>query len=151
MEKTKGNSTLIILMVIAALSLGWYWTKNNQPKLTNPSDQTTQTDEVMSDKDKMTESTNVTIVGERVVITYDGTSFTPSAITVTPGTEIVFLNESRSTMWVASNQHPIHTNYSAFDQLGVTDEYTFLFSETGNYKYHNHTKFSVGGIIVVKQ
>lgn len=151
MNKTKGSSTLIILLLIAILSLGWYWTTNNQSKTSAPSSQTTQSEEVMSDDDKMTENTDVMTEHEQVIVTYNGSSFTPITITIEPGTEVVFLNESESTMWVASNPHPIHTDYSAFDELGIFDQYTFLFEEVGTYKYHNHTKFSVGGSVIVQK
>ena len=69
-------------------------------------------------------------------------------------------------MWVASNQHPSHTNYAgsavyqhcqdgeqteaAFDQCSSGEEFSFTFEKTGEWNYHNHKRASQDGTIRVR-
>jgi plastocyanin len=56
-------------------------------------------------------------------------------------------------MWVASDPHPIHTDYSAFDaKQGIApgDTYSFTFTKTGNWGFHNHLNPSATGTITVQ-
>src|SRR4051812_14001489 len=42
-------------------------------------------------------------------ITYTDKGFSPADITVTQGTRVRFVNDSRATFWPASGVHPTHT------------------------------------------
>lgn len=56
-------------------------------------------------------------------------------------------------MWVASNPHPIHTNYPAFDEKAPVingSSWSFTFDKIGTWGYHNHRNPSSGGTIVVE-
>lgn len=91
-------------------------------------------------------------VTTRTVVTYTDGGFGPSAVTVTQGTTVAFVNESSRSMWVASAVHPTHQLLPGFDQLtsvakGGTYEYTF--SKVGTWKYHNHMNPADTGSIVV--
>ncbi len=88
---------------------------------------------------------------ERVVYTESG--YAPSEITVKPGTKVVFVNESDSPMWTASDPHPIHSDYSTFDsRMGVVTGgvYEFTFTEAGSYSYHDHLSPRNTGTITVE-
>ena len=87
--------------------------------------------------------------GNRVVYTDSG--FSPQTLTVKVGTTVTFRNESESQMWVGSDPHPLHTHHPDFDQLGDERTYSFTFTKTGNYHYHNHLDPSHVGTVMVAQ
>lgn len=72
------------------------------------------------------------------VITYTDNGYNPLEITIVVGTSVTFKNESSRQMWTASDPHPIHNDYSEFDQKGTGTEYSFTFNQPGIYDYHNH-------------
>src|SRR3989338_8073673 len=96
-------------------------------------------------------------------VTYDGTSFSPKAVTIKKGGTVAWNNESTAEMWVASAQHPNHTMYSgtsrtahcpdtsktAFDQCAGGNNYAFQFDKVGTWKYHDHLNASVFGSVTV--
>lgn len=81
---------------------------------------------------------------------YDGDVFAPSSVTIKVGQTITFKNTGSDPMWVASDPHPVHTNFSAFDQRTSTAEYSFTFEKTGTYRYHNHLSPSDRGTVIVE-
>ncbi len=88
-------------------------------------------------------------VEENTVI-YADSGFSPNSLNVKIGTTVKFINESNRQMWVASDPHPVHTDYSSFDQLSDGDEYSFTFTEAGSYPYHNHLVPTDTGIVTVE-
>jgi plastocyanin len=92
--------------------------------------------------------------------------FQPSEITVEQGETVTWINNASNVMWVASDQHPSHTNYadssiyehcqsgdqteSAFDQCSTGDEFSFTFEKTGEWSYHNHERAVQGGTVTVE-
>ena len=52
-------------------------------------------------------------------------------------------------MWVASDDHPIHSEHPEFDQLKSEDEYTHLFDKAGEYTFHNHFVSEDEGVVTV--
>lgn len=92
-------------------------------------------------------------IADSLTVTYDGNTFTPAAVTVKPGTKVNFVNQSTNPMWVASDPHPVHTDFSAFDaqkSLGQGQTYSFTFEKPGEYGYHNHLNSGSTGTITVK-
>ena len=89
--------------------------------------------------------------GDVVSITDDG--FDPPTLTVSSGTTVTFENESSDDSWPASDVHPTHQLYPGFDAkkpLLAGDSYSFTFTETGSWGYHNHLEPDVTGTIVVE-
>jgi plastocyanin len=89
--------------------------------------------------------------GNVVSITDDG--FDPSTLTVSSGTKVTFENESSDDSWPASDAHPTHQLYPGFDAkkpLLPGDSYSFTFTKTGSWGYHNHLEPDVTGTIVVE-
>lgn len=92
--------------------------------------------------------------------------FQPSDLTIQQGETVTWVNNASSSMWVASNRHPSHTNYAgstvsqhcqngdqteaAFDQCQTGDKFSFTFEKTGEWSYHNHRSAGEGGTITVK-
>jgi plastocyanin len=89
--------------------------------------------------------------GTVVKITDDG--FEPSSLTVSSGDTVTFDNESSDDSWPASDVHPTHQNYPGFDAkkpLLSGESYSFTFTKTGEWGYHNHLEPDVTGTIVVE-
>lgn len=91
---------------------------------------------------------------QTTVITYLGSAFSPSTLTVKLGTTVTFKNQGADPMWVASAMHPTHQLYPEFDQKsssGPGSEYSFTFTKKGSWGFHDHLNPSVYGRIVVEE
>ncbi|HEX3095828.1 MAG TPA: cupredoxin domain-containing protein [Patescibacteria group bacterium] len=86
-------------------------------------------------------------------VTYDGTAFSPSSLTIKNGDVVIFKNTGDSSFWPASDPHPTHTNYPEFDAkkaIPAGQTYQFKFTKTGTWGYHNHLNPAAHGTIIVK-
>ena len=91
--------------------------------------------------------------GEGTTVSYTGSGFTPSTITVEAGTTVTFTNNSSKSMWVASSVHPSHKDLPGFDQLkgsGNGTSYSYTFEKLGQWSYHNHLSPGYKGTVIVK-
>lgn len=90
-----------------------------------------------------------------VEVDYTATGFSPATVTVKKGTTVKFINKSDGQMEVASNPHPIHTDYPGFDQYKSAQkgqmEYDFTFEKVGTWGYHNHLNPTDTGTVVVTE
>jgi plastocyanin len=98
-------------------------------------------------------------------VNYSGDAFSPSTVTIAQGGTVTFVSTA-SDMWVASNPHPVHTGYDGtsmqthcaagyagaapFDQCAVGSSFTFTFSKTGTWGYHNHMNPGLSGTVIVQ-
>ncbi|OGK27715.1 hypothetical protein A3C28_02385 [Candidatus Roizmanbacteria bacterium RIFCSPHIGHO2_02_FULL_39_9] len=117
---------------------------------------------VVLNRNKSSVDSNVSTIGtqpsagvvnknsEENTVVYTNSGFVPNSLTVTTGIKVTFIDQSDNTMWVGSDPHPVHTDYSAFDQLKTGDSYSFTFTETGNYNYHNHMFPTHTGVVIVE-
>ncbi|MGQ9555050.1 MAG: cupredoxin domain-containing protein [Anaerolineae bacterium] len=97
-------------------------------------------------------ATPIASVAENVV-TYNGSGFTPAEIRIKAGDAVIFRNDSSEPVWVASNPHPVHTDYPGFDSrktLAQGESYSFTFEKQGTFGYHNHLHPNQGGTVVVE-
>ena len=88
-----------------------------------------------------------------VTVLYTNSGFTPATIHLTVGQTVIFKNTTDTDMWVASNPHPAHTDYSGFDEgrgQMRDSEYAFAFTRRGTWGYHNHLSPDRGGQVVVE-
>lgn len=143
------KNTLILLGGAVVLIIGFIMMNNRQSSssLQNSPQEDTQAKESPTDK-SMTD-----INPEAITIEYRGDGFSPKEIAVTTGTTVIFRNNTTKSMWIASNPHPVHTNFSAFDAkkgFGEGESYSFTFEKAGEYGYHNHLSPLDGGTIIVK-
>lgn len=100
-------------------------------------------------------------------IYFTGSGFAPADLTIEQGDTVTWIKNASSTgMWVASDEHPTHTNYhgstlrehcqngdqttAAFDQCSQGEEFSFTFEKTGKWSYHNHQPYAEGGTITVR-
>ena len=102
-----------------------------------------------------------------ITVTYTDSGYSPKSVTIKVGDSVTFANNSLRNMWTASGVHPTHTAYSgtslsqhcpdtaevAFDQCkgeasGVS--WTFTFTKAGTWGYHNHSRSSDTGTVIVQ-
>jgi plastocyanin len=85
-----------------------------------------------------------------VVLTPDG--FSPANVRIRPGTTITFTTTTGKPFWPASDLHPSHTLYPAFDPkhpIEATASWSFTFTDEGEFSFHDHlSPYATGEIIV---
>lgn len=87
-----------------------------------------------------------------VNISYTNSCFVSGNQSIKKGDTIRFTNNSNGSMWPASDRHPEHDIYSEFDSKGPIGNggmYTFTFTRTGTWGYHDDIKPGCGGAITV--
>lgn len=87
-------------------------------------------------------------------VRYTNRGYVPAELEISVGTMVQFLNESDSEMWVASNEHPGHTDLPTFDQFSPSSKsstYTYTFDEVGTWSFHDHLKPTFVGTVNVIQ
>lgn len=163
------NKNTVIGIVIAIIVIGggilYFQNAKNQyggggndtetPTINNPVSNTTTSEPVTipsgNDQTKSTgESASQT---KTITVTYTDQGFSPPGVGINLGDTVKFVNQSGGGMWVASNPHPIHTDYPEFDEKTFVQNgssYQFTFTRVGSWSYHNHGRASMGGAVIVK-
>ncbi len=151
------NKIVIAIVAVAVVIVGGYFLlKSQQPSTPNSniapqrsSQGTPQTFPSSTAPAPVTQETP----SVKNVVTYDELGFSPNIIRVKVGTTVIFKNQESELMWVASNPHPIHTDYSGLDAkrgYAKGESYSFTFTKSGSRKYHNHLNPGEGGTIIVE-
>lgn len=86
-------------------------------------------------------------------VRYTDSGFEPKELSVPIGTTMHFVNESTDDMWVASNEHPGHTDLPTFDQFGfgkTGEQYVYTFDQAGAWRYHDHLNPTAEGVVIVE-
>lgn len=86
-------------------------------------------------------------------ITETESGFVPSTITINIGDTVVFKSGTKDYFWPASDPHPTHTLFSAFDPkapLKADNTWSFTFSKVGTWPYHDHLMPIFRGLITVE-
>lgn len=79
--------------------------------------------------------------------------FHPSEITVNQGETVTFENAGKKAHWPASDIHPTHQIYPAFDpkrEIPPHGSWNFTFDRAGSWKMHDHLFSEFTGKIVVR-
>ncbi len=103
-----------------------------------------------------------------VTVSYTDNGFSPTTVSVNKGDTVKFVNNSSAEMWVASDEHPTHTEYDgtatsqhcaggtnsngSFDECAraaAGASWSYTFTKSGSFDYHNHARASHGGVITV--
>lgn len=161
---------VVILLVLGGL--GWYYLSANpaapvdQTATVNSNDSTGATTTPNTTTGTSTTPTPTTTAPKTVTVTYTANGFSPSTVTINKGDSVTFVNQGTGQMWVGADEHPTHTEFDgtsrtahcaagytgtpAFDQCKNGNSYTFTFTKSGNFDYHNHSKAADGGTVVVQ-
>lgn len=161
-----------IAVIVGVLIIGggaWWFTSQKAPALSDDGtpaaldaaeDANAQQAPVTAD---VSATVNVGGAATSATITYNGSTFSPQEVTIKKGGTVTWKNTSGGNMWVASAQHPTHTVYSgtsrtehcpdtsgtAFDQCVGGGDYSFTFTKTGTWGYHDHLNASLFGKVNV--
>jgi plastocyanin len=87
-----------------------------------------------------------------VIIRLTSNGFSPKAVTIAQGDTVSFTNETGRYFWPASDSHPDHTVYPAFDPkepLAPDTTWSFTFDKSGTWGFHDHISPRYGGTITV--
>lgn len=154
------NKTIIAIVIVGVVLVGGYFLfkgiyqptpitqTSNQQTIPQPSASEPTTQQPTSQP-----SAGQAPAVEEKVVTYTNAGFSPTTLRIKKGETVSFKNEELESMWVASNPHPIHTDYSGFDaKRGYSkgESYLFSFTKSGTWKYHNHLNPGEGGVIIVE-
>ncbi|MFN7088213.1 MAG: hypothetical protein ACK4NX_00070 [Candidatus Paceibacteria bacterium] len=81
--------------------------------------------------------------------------FSPSSITISKGTTVIFVNQDTRRRWPASAVHPTHEVCPGFDAIGgvapgESYSYTFNFDPPKSCPFHDHLIPSLTGKITIQ-
>lgn len=85
-------------------------------------------------------------------VVLEESGFVPSSLIVAPGDTVRFRTSRTEPFWPASNLHPSHTIYPAFDPgfaVRAGESWQFRFDEPGFWQYHDHLAPRYEGVIAV--
>lgn len=158
MNKSIGIALLVIGIII--FIAGWFIFTT--PRAVAPTSSTPQG--TVLDQNTTAPETSAS-ASANVNVQYSASSgFSPSIITIKQGGTVTFTSTDGSPMWIASNAHPTHIEYSgtsrtehcpdtlgvAFDECAPGSTYTFKFLKAGSWGYHNHMSPNMLGTVVVQ-
>lgn len=90
---------------------------------------------------------------DAVTITETKNGFEPARVRLKKGGTVTFVTKINKPFWPASNPHPYHNTYAAFDSrkpIDPAESWSFTFNEIGIWQYHDHIRpFNLGRITVV--
>jgi len=91
-----------------------------------------------------------TMQEQAIQVTASG--FSPQSVTIKAGTKVTWTNTSGSMIVIASNPHPVHTDYPPLNlgSLANGQSVSLVFPTPGTYGYHNHLNPSQTGTIIVQ-
>jgi plastocyanin len=156
----------VIIIVLLVLGLGWYfWSSNvgNMP-ITATGNLPAPTPSANTDQASSTQN-GMSGMPMNVTVTYNGSSFSSSTITVMKGATVTW-TDTAGKMWLASDPHPVHTGYDGtdrathcaagytgaapFDECSQGTSFSFTFNKTGTFGYHDHLNHDAKGTVVVQ-
>lgn len=87
-----------------------------------------------------------------IIVKRTSTGFVPSKITIHKGQAVVFISATGKEFWPASDFHPTHGVYPAFDPkrpLKADESWRFVFDRAGVWNFHDHLSERTTGTIIV--
>lgn len=87
-------------------------------------------------------------------ISMTDTGYSPSTLTIKNGDTVKFTNNGTKANWPASAPHPTHTDYPEFDpkqEIAVGQSWSFTFTKTGTWRFHDHLNATRFGSITVTE
>ena len=133
-------SAVITLVVVLLAALGFFFYERSQR--TAPIEDTLGT--ASAPQAGVPEGAHV------ITLTEDG--FVPDELTINARETVAWRTETGELFWPASNLHPSHLIYPEFDPkqpIPPDQSWSFTFTKTGEWKYHDHLAPYFTGVITV--
>lgn len=89
-----------------------------------------------------------------VTIVLTDRGFEPDSVRIDIGTEVLFTTTRKNQFWPASNPHPTHAIYAAFDSqkpINPSESWSFTFDTAGAWGFHDHIRSYFTGTIYVDE
>lgn len=85
-------------------------------------------------------------------VTMTATGFSPAVVTIGVGGSVTFTNGDVAPHQVASNPHPVHTNFPPLNGavLSAGQSRTVSFPRAGTFAYHDHPNPGITGTVIVR-
>ena len=83
----------------------------------------------------------------------DTIGYQPAELTINRGDTVRFINRGGAHHWPASDLHPTHGVYPDFDPrraIADGEVWEFTFAKRGEWKFHDHVRANIRGVINVK-
>ncbi|HYE22305.1 MAG TPA: hypothetical protein VD998_01805 [Verrucomicrobiae bacterium] len=135
------NKKLTITILILALVAGAVWIFKAE-----------NTNKPQSEREKFFSKDQIS--SSDVVIRQTESGYEPETITIKKGQRVVWVNETNTFIWPASNLHPTHNIYPEFDPREPFDKgmaWSFTFDEVGEWSFHDHLKPNRRGMVKVEE
>ncbi|MDP2641334.1 MAG: cupredoxin domain-containing protein [Candidatus Yanofskybacteria bacterium] len=141
------NKILLLLLALGSIGAILYFINGETPETQNEQE---QREESSLNGEEATLSSDVP---PQIIIRYTDQGYEPNSVRVATGTEVTFVNESSGSMWVASAPHPTHHILPEFDaRMGLPqgEQYSFTFTQSGTWQYHDHLRPQMNGEVIAE-
>ena len=159
------NLLWIIIAIVLIAGGYWWWSMSNTATPVN--ENASSAAPITASTTSETPVTTAPAAPQMVTVTYDGKTYSPSTVTIQVGDTVTFKNASGKNMWVASDEHPTHTEYDGtsrsthcaagytgetpFDQCKPESaDYSFTFKKAATIEFHDHINPSAHGTITIQ-
>lgn len=145
-----GRSGIIVTGLIAiVLVVGGIFAFKSKDKNNQPSQNQSTSTPASSSTNNQSSSANPTVAA---TITYNGSLFSPSQVTINKGESVTIKNDSKVTVDFESDPHPTHTNNTELNAgpIEAGKSVTITINKVGSWGYHNHLDPAQTGTIVVR-
>lgn len=160
-----GNYIWGAIVLIIVIAGGWFLLKGTPVQAPTTTEQTPAVTDTATTTTTTTSTTTTAATPSGVSVVYTTSGFSPKSVTVPVGTAVTFVNQSGGDMWIASAPHPTHQGYDGttkdqhcaagytgpkpFDECSAGQSYSFTFTKTGTWNYHNHAVLGNYGTVIV--
>jgi len=160
------NNRLVLILGLALIASGCASTSNPDQQAEEPDQEADKPPEPSTPTDNSNQTSEEASETSNNTVRLTDSGFQPSTITIEQGETVTWVNEGSTAMWVGSDRHPTHTDYSgtstrehcedgdqtsaAFDQCSTGEEFSFTFEKTGEWGYHNHVASAQKGTVIVE-
>lgn len=143
------NKTLVIVIIAIIVVVGGVFIFSSN-KTQAPKNEVIDTSKIPP---LVGEAPTPPVTSKTVTVEYEATGFSSVSIEINVGDTVSFVNKGTKNFWPASDPHPTHTDYPEFDakkNIAPGETYSFTFTKTGVWGYHNHLNPAQKGTVIVK-
>lgn len=147
------NNKIILGVIIALIILGGILFIASQ-KSTSPQSTTPQTQPASPSATTQPSASPTSSQNAQNMVEYGSNGFNPKTLTIKVGQTVTWANKDTDNLQIASNPHPVHTNYPLLNSVGLIkpgESKSFTFSTAGKFAYHNHLEPNNTGEVIVEQ